>query len=145
MARGMASPSAGSLRLSALGPVSGRQSDLQVAFGVFLLHRATPKATGSFRSVAAMPNPASSRSAWTRLDARTWRRSHASSRHPQPLSSCRRAAGLPSPLPSLLPQQKRELRRISRTSPASSSFEAAQRRRRRRRGSSEARSRKWGR
>jgi hypothetical protein len=42
----MASPSAGSLRLSALGPVSGRQSDLQVAFGVFFATPGDAKSDG---------------------------------------------------------------------------------------------------
>jgi hypothetical protein len=56
----------------------------------FRLHRGTPNSTQSLRSAAATPNPASSRLAWTRLDARTWRRAHALARHPNHPSRWRR-------------------------------------------------------
>jgi hypothetical protein len=48
----------------------------------FRLHRRMPNWTRWLRWAAATPNPAASRSAWMRLDARMGRRAHALARHP---------------------------------------------------------------
>jgi hypothetical protein len=91
------------VRLSALGPVSGRQSDLEITFGVFFAAPSDAKSDG----IVAF-NCGDVKSGVVRLDAEMWRRAHIPSRHPQPPSSRRHAAGLPSALPLPLPQQGRE-------------------------------------